>query len=198
MRPWAPSLLAGAGLLAACGNEPSPGSAEEEVPEFARSEAAISPEPVETEPSADPAPSPEPEASETDSPEPEPTLFNLPEVPAQDVAQNRAELTAIPARFLGRWDAPDGPCSPRSEMFVTIRPGTIRFAESLGKVTGVRRGRPGIVVTLAMEGEGERWTRDYAMNLVENSERLAMRDLSGEGSGAVRQRCPAERPAPAP
>ena len=129
-------------------------------------------------------------------PDPEPTLFNLPEVPSDDVAEDRAALTAIPARLLGQWDAVDGPCAPESEMFMTIRPGTITFYESQGEVSAVRRGRPGIVVTLAMQGEGESWTSQYAMRLIRNSEQLATRVNNGaDGAGSettLRRRCPPE------
>ncbi|RDS76269.1 hypothetical protein DL238_00655 [Alteriqipengyuania lutimaris] len=139
-------------------------------------------------------------ATETDGedhgadPAPEPTLFNLPDVPSDDVAADRAALTAIPARFLGQWDAVDGPCAPGSDMFMTIRPGTITFYESQGDVAAVRRGRPGIVVTLDMQGEGESWTSRYAMRLVRNSEQLATRVTSGDAKGQtiLRRRCPPE------
>ncbi|MBD59188.1 MAG: hypothetical protein CL808_03585 [Citromicrobium sp.] len=184
-------------LLTACDSQaPSP------APE--RTTAAIDGEEVAIE-ASEPTPAPsapadpaatkalDPEAEGT--PAPEPTLFNLPHVPADDVAEDRAALTAIPARFLGQWDAPEGPCSPESDMFMTIRPGTITFYESQGKVTAVRRGRPGIVVTLAMEGEGESWTSEYAMTLGQGREELATREVSQSGTGTIRHRCPAERAA---
>lgn len=143
--------------------------------------------------------------SDRTAPAPEPTLFNLPHVPSDDVAEDRAALTSIPARFLGQWDAVDGPCAPRSEMFMTIRPGTITFYESQGEVSAVRRGRPGIVVTLDMQGEGESWSSRYAMRLVRNSEQLATRLTSGTGAAGgesggettLRRRCPPEGSAPA-
>ena len=205
MRMMAGILAASALALAACeGERPAP------APE--RTTAAVDGEEVAIRTAPAPAPAPEemtpplPDEAET-APETdgakegadqplEPTLFNLPDVPSDDVAEDRAALTAIPARFLGQWDAVDGPCAPDSEMFMTIRPGTITFYESQGEVSAVRRGRPGIVVTLAMQGEGETWTSRYAMRLIRNSEQLATRISTGAGEAGsetvLRRRCPPE------
>ena len=198
MRITAVTMLACMGLLSACDTQaPAPSAQQttaaidgEEI-DIAASEMAPAPSPTDA-PEGAVAVGPE----DGESPAPEPTLYNLPDVPAGDVAEDRAALTAIPARFLGQWDAPDGPCSPESEMFMTIRPGTITFYESQGEVTAVRRGRPGIVLSLAMEGEGESWTSQYAMNLGENREQLAVREVSQSGPGTTRRRCPAERTDP--
>ncbi|GAB5350176.1 hypothetical protein [Alteriqipengyuania sp. 357] len=187
MRGIATCLFAGTVPLAGCDTD-RPAPAPEASATTARSEqpVVIAPAP-ETVPAASAEMTvPEPDATPTS----QPTLFNLPDVPASDVAEDRAALTAIPARFLGQWDAPAGPCSPESDMFLTIRPGTITFYESLGEVSAVRRGNPGIVVRLEMEGEGERWTNEYAMRLVSNSEQLAMRATAGSASATTRRRCP--------
>lgn len=189
MRIMAGTMLASMGLLAAC---------EAQRPEVVADNGGVA---AQDEPRPTPASTPAAPGSEDPmslattpsadaSPTAEPTLFNLPDVPAGDVAEDRAALTAIPARFLGQWDAPEGPCSPESDMFLTIRPGTITFYESQGEVTAVRRGQPGIVVRLAMEGEGEKWDGEYAMSLVRNSEQLATREVSRSGSGTIRRRCP--------
>jgi len=191
MRIMAATMLASMGLLSAC-DTGQPTVVAEDDPAMAQGE----PQPMPESPSASSAPedpmSPAPALPGEATPTSEPTLFNLPEVPSGDVAQDRASLTAIPARFLGQWDAPEGPCSSDSDMFLTIRPGTITFYESQGEVTAVRRGQgqPGIVVRLAMEGEGEKWTTDYAMSLVRNSEQLAVREVSQSGRGTLRRRCP--------
>ncbi|MAS84285.1 MAG: hypothetical protein CL953_00130 [Erythrobacteraceae bacterium] len=106
-------------------------------------------------------------------------------------AEEDAPLTSIPARFLGQWDAIDGPCDAGSEMFLTIRPGTVTFYESQGEVASVRRGNPGIVINLAMAGEGETWTSKYGMSLSKGGEELTTRVLSDSGSVSLRRRCPA-------
>lgn len=186
----AATMLASAGLAAGCAE--SERAAPEPAETIASSELADAPESTrEAPPEATTSATPTPDVSAT--PSSEPTLFNLPEVPSGDVAEDRAMLTAIPARFLGQWDAQDGPCTADSEMFMTIRPGTVTFYESQGEVTAVRRGRPGIVVNLAMEGEGESWTSEWGMSLVNNSEQLATREISSSGTGTVRRRCPPER-----
>lgn len=64
----------------------------------------------------------------------------------------------IPAAFRGVWDYVEGSCDPASDMRVEIGPETMQFYESHGDVTGVEVGSPqDIVVSLAMEGEGETW-----------------------------------------
>ena len=56
------------------------------------------------------------------------------------------------------WDYVEGSCDPASDMRVEIGPKTMQFYESHGDVTGVEVGSPqDIVVSLAMEGEGETW-----------------------------------------
>lgn len=189
MRIATAAMLAScAGLLGACDTKaPSP------TPE----ETTIAVDGKEVTVEATPTP------GATDSPAP-----LDPEIPAADTAPAEADgpagdepdddgapLNAIPARFLGQWDAADGPCTANSEMYLTIRPGTITFYESQGEVTGVRRGKPGIVVTLAMQGEGESWTSEYAMSLVRGGEQLATRVLPDSGPGSTRRRCAPERTA---
>lgn len=185
MRTMAVALLAGMPLLAACDTE-RPAPAPQETTATLDGEEVTLEQPEASMATASPAPPPGDEATPTG----EPTLFNVPNVPAGDVAEDRATLTAIPARFLGQWDAVDGPCAPQSEFFLTIRPGTITFYESQGEVTAVRRGEPGIVVTLGMQGEGEAWTSQYAMRLIKNGEQLATRVDSDSGAGTTRRRCP--------
>lgn len=144
--------------------------------------------------SAPPSPSPRP----SPAPSSEPTLYTLPNVPAGDVARNRATLTAIPASYLGQWDGVEGSCAPDSDLRMMVRPGSIGFYESRGEVTAVRRTRDGLVVSLAMEGEGERWEEDYSMRLVGGRERLAVTASSYPDRITMRKRCPADRGSSAP
>lgn len=177
-------LIAGCALLVACDNR-SPSRTPEETTMTVDGEEVT----IETPPAPDANAAAMPEVGQT--PIADPTLINPHRVPAGDVADDTPPLTAIPARFLGQWDAIDGPCTPDSDMFMTIRPGTIGFYESQGEVTAVRRGKPGIVVALAMEGEGEKWVSEYAMSLSNGGEQLAARMASETGSGTLRRRCPA-------
>ncbi|MBX7483421.1 hypothetical protein [Qipengyuania qiaonensis] len=65
---------------------------------------------------------------------------------------------SIPVAFLGVWDTADGNCAPASTMRTDIGPETMQFYESHGDVTRVEVDSPQrIVVSLTMEGEGERW-----------------------------------------
>lgn len=85
-------------------------------------------------------------------------------------APSAATLAAIPAAFLGVWDAETGSCDPASDLRLEIAAQTIGFYESQGTVNRVVRNPDGwTVADLAMEGEGETW--DMTMSL----------RLSGEG-----------------
>ena len=180
------AVMAASALLAGCNNRTPASTPDETTIAVDGKEMTVEASPtadgntstVSLDPQGDDAP-----------PAPEPTLINPHRVPANDVADDSAPLTAIPARFLGQWDAIDGPCTPDSDMFLTIRPGTITFYESQGEVSGVRRGKPGIVVSLAMQGEGESWTAEYAMSLAKGGEQLATRELSQSGTATSRRRC---------
>ncbi|GMM92415.1 hypothetical protein [Qipengyuania sp. MTN3-11] len=75
--------------------------------------------------------------------------------------------TTIPADFRGVWDNADGNCNPASDLRMDIRAGEIEFYESLGTVTDVEiESADSIVVSLAMEGEGESWevTNRYTLS----------------------------------
>ena len=84
-----------------------------------------------TTPPTTPSPAPSP------APSSEPTLYTLPNVPADDVARNRAALTAIPASYLGEWDGVEGSCAPGSDLRMMVRPGSIGFYESRGEGTAM-------------------------------------------------------------
>ena len=108
----------------------------------------------------------------------------------------RAEdsLAAIPARFLGIWDAETGTCHPASDLRLEIAPDGIVFYESAGEVTGVSGGAGGpVTVALAMKGEGETWTMDMTLDLTGSGadERLITRHKGALGEPLARKRCPA-------
>ncbi len=82
-------------------------------------------------------------------------------------------VDAIPEAFLGVWDYVKGSCDPASDLRVEIGPRTIGFYESHGEVTRVEVDGPNrIVVSLAMEGEGERWTMARLFTLSEDGQTL--------------------------
>lgn len=79
------------------------------------------------------------------------------------------QLTAIPPRFRGVWDAVDGNCAPASELRLEIGERSLGFYEARGEVTDVMTdGENAIVAALAMEGEGERWTMTRRFSLSGN------------------------------
>lgn len=74
-------------------------------------------------------------------------------------APSRGPAVAIPERFRGVWDNAKGSCNPASDLRMEIGAVSIEFYESLGTVTNVTVESPdSILIDLAMEGEGERWT----------------------------------------
>ncbi len=65
---------------------------------------------------------------------------------------------SIPRPFIGVWDHDQGSCDPASDARMEIGPRAIEFYESHGEVSRVEIDDPDrITVSLAMEGEGERW-----------------------------------------
>ncbi|MEE4200724.1 hypothetical protein [Erythrobacter sp.] len=82
---------------------------------------------------------------------------------ASDTSQAAAPATKaiaddrIPARYHGAWDDVAGDCNPFSDLRMEIGSDEIMFYESMGRVTSVERAGEGILVELAMEGEGESW-----------------------------------------
>lgn len=102
-----------------------------------------------------------------------------------------ATATAIPERFRGIWDSGEGRCNPASELGLEIGAASIEFYESLGAVTGVTVESPdSIVVDLAMEGEGERWTRTNRYVLSDGGATLTPSEVGGPPSAAIpRTRC---------
>ncbi|MCL9998577.1 MAG: hypothetical protein NBV68_04290 [Erythrobacter sp.] len=104
---------------------------------------------------------------------------------------------AIPARFLGVWDAETGTCDPASDLRLDITPRAIGFYESLGTVTAMTESKDGsVVITLAMEGEGEKWDQTIKLELIRSDGAEWLLSLPGPDSDVVlrpirHKRCPA-------
>ena len=101
---------------------------------------------------------------------------------------------AIPERFLGVWDNVEGTCEPVSESRLEIGPKSIGFYESQGEVTRVEvDSLDRIVVSLAMEGEGERWQTAQMYTLSDNGARLTASSVGDEQFEPLeRKKCPVE------
>lgn len=102
-----------------------------------------------------------------------------------------ATATTIPERFRGVWDHVEGSCDPASDLRMDVGAGSIEFYESLGTVTGVTVESPvSIVVDLAMEGEGERWTWLNRYVLSDDGATLTPSELGGSPAAPMpRKRC---------
>lgn len=79
----------------------------------------------------------------------------------------------IPADFRGVWDYVEGTCSRGSDLRVNIGPKSMQFYESHGEVVRIEVDSPKvIVVTLAMEGEGEEWQMNRMFTLSDDGQTL--------------------------
>lgn len=126
-------------------------------------------------------------------PEASPTVAATMSTPAPSPA-----AAAIPARFIGVWDAETGSCNPASDLRLDIAPATIGFYESQGTLTRIAEGVDGsTVVELAMEGEGETWEMTMTMSLSGTgaAERLIVQHKAQAGEPVPEplrlKRCPA-------
>ena len=91
------------------------------------------------------------------------------------------EDTPIPARFQGIWDYVDGTCNPASDLRIDIQPRAIGFYEAHGDVEAVRiENADSIVVDMAMEGEGEKWTMKRRFTLSQGGARLTPTSADGD------------------
>ncbi|BDW81684.1 hypothetical protein MACH24_11220 [Erythrobacter sp. Dej080120_24] len=79
---------------------------------------------------------------------------------------------AIPPRFQGVWDYTEGTCSPESDMRMEISGNEILFYESMGTLTAIEEQGSDVIVSLAMEGEGETWEQKSVLRIQGNPERL--------------------------
>lgn len=105
-----------------------------------------------------------------DEPDPSATMMPVePDGGIGDGAGPPLPVTAetVPADFLGVWDHVEGSCDPASDLRVEIRPDAMQFYESYGEITRIEIESPrAIVVSLEMEGEGEKWqmTRRFTLS----------------------------------
>jgi hypothetical protein len=86
-----------------------------------------------------------------------------------------APVTAdiVPADYLGAWDYVEGTCDPASDLRVEIGPRSMQFYESYGEITRIVVESPrDIVVSLAMEGEGEQWQMKRRFTLSDDGNTL--------------------------
>lgn len=90
----------------------------------------------------------------------------------------------IPTRFHGVWDHAEGTCDPASDLRMEISGSEILFYEAVGMVTDVEaEGDPpngDVVVTLAMEGEGETWEQKTRLSLVQSRAGPRLETSDGE------------------
>lgn len=126
------------------------------------------------------------DTSKTGSPASSPVSAGATSKPARPMVQEE-----IPAAFLGVWDALTGTCDPASDLRMEIGPRAIGYYESHGEVTRVEVDNPSrIVVSLAMEGEGEKWQMAQMLTLSEGGRRLTPAAVSEE---AETERLPLKR-----
>ena len=111
----------------------------------------------------------------------------LPLDEAQAIAKNE-----IPARFHGVWDYVEGTCALESDLRMEVSAGEIMFYESIGKVKSAKEDGKDVMLTLAMEGEGDIWEEEYRLSLTEDGERLTPQFFfEGQTSEPLeRKRCP--------
>ena len=87
----------------------------------------------------------------------------------------------IPQAFLGVWDHVEGSCDPASDLRVEISPRSMQFYESHGEVAQVEVDSPRrIVVSLAMEGEGEKWQMARMFTLSDDGKTLTPESIDEE------------------
>jgi len=115
--------------------------------------------------------------------EPAPSRTPTPGLPDVDPDPETDAGPAIPARFLGVWDAETGTCDPASDLRLEIAPQSIGFYESLGTVTAVTERKNGsVVIGLAMEGEGEKWEQTITLELIRSGNTEWLLSLPGRDS----------------
>ena len=118
-----------------------------------------------------------------ETPDPVKTMTVEPDGGIGDGAGPPEPVTAdkVPAAFLGIWDTGNGGCALSSESRMEIRPGTMQFYESHGDVTRIDVDSPErIVVTLAMEGEGDEWQMARMFTLSNNGQTLTPSSVDAE------------------
>jgi hypothetical protein len=120
--------------------------------------------------------------------------------PAALPAETRAPATAaaIPARYIGVWDAETGTCDAASDLRLDVGASEIGFYESQGTLTRIAESPDGAaMVDLAMEGEGDKWDMTMTISLsgADKAERLVVQHRGEPGEPAPEplrlKRCPA-------
>ena len=118
----------------------------------------------------------------------------------QQEAPAAPAAAAIPARFLGVWDAEFGSCDPESELRLRIAANGIGFIESYGTITRLTEAASGkVTLDLAMEGEAETWDTTFILETTgrgEGERLLVLEPPDGPHSEIMLQpvrfkRCPA-------
>lgn len=119
-------------------------------------------------------PAPQPSGGTAPTPA-EPAATAAPPPSSPQVAQ------AIPAAFQGVWDSDEGNCVVTSITRMEIAPQQVNFYESRGDVTRVEIDTPDrIVVSLAMEGEGQQWRMARMFTLDEGGTRMTPSSVDAE------------------
>ncbi|MCP9221352.1 hypothetical protein MKP08_01130 [Erythrobacter sp. LQ02-29] len=87
------------------------------------------------------------------------------------------QADTIPQKYRGVWDYSGGNCHPASDLRMEVGPRTITYYESQGTVKAVKPGgKDGIIVVLAMAGEGEQWTTTQRLDLSADGKTLTPSD----------------------
>jgi hypothetical protein len=112
-----------------------------------------------------------------------------PPTPAPDsTAATPAAALTIPGPFQGIYDGSLAACAEPSDARLEIRPGELRFHESIGTVRKVAIVSPNRVsVTADYQGEGERWRSVRELSLSDGGATLI---VGGDGTSLKRRRCP--------
>jgi hypothetical protein len=95
----------------------------------------------------------------------------------------------IPAAFRGVWAASLAGCRRLDDSALTLTATTLTFAESHGRVVGVRQPKPDeLEVQIKLKGEGESWVETYRYRL--SADGKILNDISTPGQTLPRHRCP--------
>ncbi|BDI61902.1 hypothetical protein MACH05_24620 [Qipengyuania nanhaisediminis] len=139
----------------------------------------------------------------TNAPEPAPVETAIPVEPDGGIGDgagppdrlDTALANRIPTRFHGVWDHVEGSCDAASDLRMEISGNEILFYESIGTVTGAAPDGDAVIVTLAMEGEGETWEQKTRLALVGEGESQRLEtsdgDLPRTPDDYPSKRCPA-------
>ena len=110
-----------------------------------------------------------------------------------ELADTADTADTIPASFHGIWDYVEGTCALESDLRMEISGGEILFYESIGTVTASVPDEGDVIVTLAMEGEGDTWVQAYRLTLSQDDQILNSEAIGEDfvGGPLPRKRCAA-------